>query len=89
VAGTGHIINSGTSRSHPGQVRFFLINRHADSLLARFDSHFISKSLPREGINKLPGVPFLAQPLTNPTRIHKDADSIRCLAQWVKDSALP
>ena len=36
----------------------------------------------------LPGVPVMAQWLTNPTRNHGVADSIPGLAQWVKDLAL-
>ena len=36
-----------------------------------------------------PGVPVVAQWLTNPTNIHKNADSIPGLTQGVKDLALP
>ena len=46
---------------------------------------FLAK-LPKEKVGV--GVPFMAQWLTNSTRIHEDVDSIPGLAQWVKDPAL-
>ena len=58
----------------------------------------IKKYLPQKvqkkkklGLHEIPkeGVPFMAQQLMNPTRIHEDAGSIPGPAQWVRDLALP
>ena len=38
---------------------------------------------------RTPGVPVVAQWLTNPTRNHEAAGSVPALAQWVNDPALP
>ena len=40
-------------------------------------------------VQKISGVPIMAQQLTNPTRNHKVAGLTPGLAQWVKDLALP
>ena len=40
-------------------------------------------------LRRTPGVPFVAQQLTNPAGIYEDAGLIPGLGQWVKDPALP
>ena len=42
---------------------------------------------PKKGKKKR-GISFVAQRLTNPTRIHQDTGSTPGLAQWVNDLAL-
>ena len=48
------------------------------------------QSLDKDGHQKVKvtGVPFVAQQIMNPARIHEDVGSIPSLAQWVKDLAL-
>ena len=48
---------------------------------------FVKFSVVIQRVN--PGVPIVAQWLTNPTKNHKVSSSIPGLAQWVKDPVLP
>ena len=48
-----------------------------------------SKLLSVDNENLVPGVPIVAQWLTNPTRNREVASSVPALAQWVDDPALP
>ena len=48
----------------------------------------ISERTQRRDIEIVGGVPFMAQRLTNPTKIHDDVGSIDGLDQWIKDLVL-
>ena len=54
----------------------------------RWVHHTSSKNSARIS-NTFLGVPFVAQRLTNPTRIHEDAGLIPGLVQWVEDPLFP
>ena len=45
----------------------------------------LSQGCKGSSISANPGVPVVAQWLTNPTRNHEVAGSVPALAQWVKD----
>ena len=40
-------------------------------------------------LKEVPGVPVVAQQLTNPTSTREDVGSIPGLTQWIKDPVLP
>ena len=62
------------------KLRFSVISKVSPQLL--YHIHLVRSKV-------LTGVPFVTQQLTNPIRIHEDADSIPGLIQWIKDPALP
>ena len=62
------------------------IDRVRDVLSEESSGHLSQSRLKSEHSQ---GVPFMAQGLTNPTRIHEDAGLIPGLGQSVKDLVLP